>query len=97
MDMLRAVPDAVLDRLLDVDLDHDPVTAHGLSNHLPMALMALRHLGASDTRLRGYADLYAQRLVATHEPFAPIDRLTWSQRSARERATPTGVRCSNTR
>ena len=73
MRRLWSVPDAVVDRLLDVDLDHDPVTAQGLSNHLPMALLALGQLGASDIRLRSYAEMYEQRLVPARQPIEPID------------------------
>ena len=36
----------------------------GLSNHLPMALLALDRLGASDERLREFAAFYARRLSA---------------------------------
>lgn len=35
----------------------------GLSNHLPMALLALHRLGAGDERLRAFATRYAQRLA----------------------------------
>ena len=39
-----------------------PEYADGLSNHLPMALMALQRLGADDARLTAWHDRYAARL-----------------------------------
>lgn len=51
-----------LKQLLDVGANHGPEYGGGLTNHLPMALVALRALGASDARLRSFAKAYATRL-----------------------------------
>ncbi len=50
--------------LLDDGRCFGPEYAGGLSNHLPMALVALASLGAGDARLAGFAARYASRLVA---------------------------------
>lgn len=42
--------------------------AGGLSNHLPMALVALQRLGAPAQQLHAYAERYARRLVAAPPP-----------------------------
>ena len=46
---------------------HAPEFGGGLSNHLPMALLALQRLGADDARLSAWHDRYAARL----EPAPP--------------------------
>ena len=51
--------------LLDQELAYDPVTVQDFSDHLPMALVALHHLGASDARLAEFADGYSRRLLPT--------------------------------
>ena len=50
--------------LLDEGAAFDAEYEGGLSNHRPMALVALAHLGASDSHLRAYAERYSQRLQA---------------------------------
>lgn len=50
--------------LLDAGARFDAEYRRGLSNHLPMALVALQRLGADDTRLGAFAANYAQRLEA---------------------------------
>ena len=52
-----------LNRLLDDGLQFDAEYDDGLTNHLPMALIALHRLGASDDRLDSFAKKYAKRLV----------------------------------
>lgn len=61
--------------LLDGCAAHSPQFGSGLSNHLPMALVALHRLGASDTRLVAFAAHYAQRLspAPAAEPWPPGD------------------------
>jgi hypothetical protein len=63
VDASDAVPDAALASLLDDELGFDATTAGRLSNHLPMALVALHRLGASDDRLARFAELYRPRLL----------------------------------
>jgi len=53
----------VLDELLDDELSFDATTGTRLSNHLPMALVALDRLGADGDRLTDFARRYAGRLV----------------------------------
>lgn len=74
--------DAVLDELLDTAARTGPEYGDGLSSHLPMALHALRALGASDDRLRQFADLSLQRMGAeAHDRVSsrPIDG-AWQDR-----------------
>jgi hypothetical protein len=54
---------APLEALLDDELAYDPVTVQDFSDHLPMALVALDRLGASDSRLGEFALLYTRTLV----------------------------------
>lgn len=52
----------ILDAGGQYDAEYDSEHFAGLSNHLPMALAALRRLGASDARLAEFAAGYSQRL-----------------------------------
>jgi hypothetical protein len=52
---------ATLHRLLDEAAAFDPEYGDALSNHLPMAWLALARLGASEARLREWGGAYAQR------------------------------------
>ena len=71
--MYRRYPDVVeateatgtdsLAELLDGELAFSATTAQQLSNHLPMALVALHRLGATDARLVEFASLYRDRLA----------------------------------
>ena len=58
----------MLTQLLDHGLKYAPEFDGGLSNHLPMALVALDRLGASPDRLTGFAVEYEQRLELLAEP-----------------------------
>lgn len=51
-----------------------------LANHLPMVLVALRRLGASDRRLDEYFEIYRDTngLVPAPPPLAPVERSTWT-------------------
>jgi Questin oxidase-like len=53
---------ATLHALLSHGEGFDAEYASGLSNHLPMALMALHRLGADATRLQAFAKAYTERL-----------------------------------
>src|SRR5580658_5381693 len=50
-----------------------------LANHLPMVLVALNRMGATDERLEAYADVYHRQngLVPVPERIGEIDRGTW--------------------
>ncbi|HEY6134549.1 MAG TPA: questin oxidase family protein [Rubrivivax sp.] len=52
-----------LPALLDEGARFNAEYGAGLSNHLPMALVALRRLGAGDARLAAFAARYAQKLA----------------------------------
>ena len=52
-----------LHALLDANLHFDAEYGGGLANHLPMALVALQALGASDARLDAFAATYRRKLV----------------------------------
>lgn len=52
-----------LEALLDDGVHLDAEYGDGLSNHLPMALVALRALGAPDARLEAFAASYRTRLA----------------------------------
>ncbi|OYV65743.1 MAG: hypothetical protein B7X07_01840 [Actinobacteria bacterium 21-64-8] len=68
---------AVLSELLGDDLSSDPTTNHGLTNHLPMALVAKQRLGASDGELVRFARRYARRLVPLDAARDALDESTW--------------------
>jgi len=63
VDATVAATDSALGALLDDELGFDATTTGRLSNHLPMALVALHALGASDDRLIEFADRYRSRLA----------------------------------
>ncbi len=58
-----------LRQLLDASAAHDAEYGHNLASHLPMALVALKRLGADDARLVAFANRYAKRL----HPAPPAD------------------------
>ncbi len=58
-----SIQDSVLQDMLRSGAEHDPYYgAAMLSDHLPMALVSLRRLGASDDEMRQFRDRYAKRL-----------------------------------
>lgn len=67
----------VLQELLDEELATDPTTVRGLTNHLPMALVAKERLGADADELVRFAALYASRITALDEPGTRLDKATW--------------------
>jgi hypothetical protein len=71
----EAARDPALAVLLDDELGFDATTTRRLTNHLPMALVALHRLGASDDRLAEFADRYRSRLapIAIAEPLGSFD------------------------
>jgi hypothetical protein len=52
-----------------------------LANHLPMVLVALHRMGASDERLEAYCDIYHKQngLVPVPEPIGKITRDNWRE------------------
>lgn len=67
----------VLQELLGDELASDPTTVRGLTNHLPMALVAKQRLGASGDELRRFAAAYSQRLAPLAAAEEHFDHLTW--------------------
>lgn len=77
-----------LQTLLDEGARFDAEYRGGLSNHLPMALLALQRLGADEARLAGFASAYAARL----EPAPPAAEWpageAWAHRLGEREAWP---------
>lgn len=63
-----------LQELLDAGCQYGAEYKRGLSNHLPMALIALERLGADTERLSKFAEFYATRL----EPMPPAEDISVS-------------------
>ncbi len=80
----------MLHRLLDGAGVHDPEYGNGLSNHLPMAWLALARLGASEGRLREFGATYqagkALRLARPRRPWPAGD--AWASRLGHRSAWP---------
>ncbi len=74
-------PAPVLDRLLVAAREHSAEFPDVLANHLPMILVALARLGASDERLESYFVTYrnSQGLVAAPAALAPVVAERWTE------------------
>jgi hypothetical protein len=68
----------VLQELLDEELGTDPTTVRGLTNHLPMALVAKEGLGADADELIRFAASYSSRITTLEEPTTELDNNTWA-------------------
>ena len=69
-----------LDTLLDCVAAMEPEYSGGLSNHLPMALIALQCLGAPDATLDAYYAFYAPRLdVLDTKPQESVQDFHWPE------------------
>jgi hypothetical protein len=66
-----------LGQLIDEELDLDATTSNGLTNHLPMALVAKAGLGATRAELERFSAKYRRRLVPTSEAELNLTRSTW--------------------
>jgi hypothetical protein len=77
-----------LGQLLDQGARFDAEYGAGLSNHLPMALVALHRLGADDTRLGAFAARYAQKLEAAPPPQTWPAGDAWTGRLGERAAWP---------
>lgn len=66
-----------LRKLLDEELGANPTTVRGLTNHLPMALVAKEGLGADDDELIRFAAAYSSRTIALDEPSTRLNENTW--------------------
>jgi Questin oxidase-like len=66
-----------LGQLIDEELDLDATTSSGLTNHLPMALVAKAGLGATREELERFSDKYRRRLQPAKEPGVRLTRGTW--------------------
>jgi hypothetical protein len=75
--MVTQIFEPVLQRLLDEELSSDPTTVRGLTNHLPMALVAKERLGADADELLRFAAMYSRRINALDEPSTRLDETTW--------------------
>ncbi|MBS0409320.1 MAG: DUF4243 domain-containing protein [Proteobacteria bacterium] len=71
------MPDTVLHRLL-TDNNRFALSHRGTVNHLPMALVALAHMGAGEARLKAYFDWWEVNVALPREgPEAPIAFANW--------------------
>jgi hypothetical protein len=68
-----------LQELLGMELASDPTTIHGLTNHLPMALVAKYRLGADGSELRRFATAYSTRMAPLSAAKERLDRATWKK------------------
>jgi hypothetical protein len=75
--MTELLSNDVLGELIDEELALDATTSNGLTNHLPMALVAKAGLGASRTELERFMAKYRRRLVAMGEAERHLTRATW--------------------
>jgi hypothetical protein len=75
--MTENLSNDALGQLIDEELNFDATTANGLTNHLPMALVAKAGLGASRSELERFTAKYRRRLVATGEPERHLTQATW--------------------
>lgn len=64
--------ETVLRELLDIGRRYAPEYTGALSNHLPMALVALHRLGADGERLRAFFDDYSRRLSLVPSGGTPL-------------------------
>jgi hypothetical protein len=67
----------VLQALLDEELGADRTTVRGLTNHLPMALVAKEGLGADANELVHFAKEYSSKITVLDEPSVHLDERTW--------------------
>lgn len=74
--------------LLDAGAAHDAEYAGGLSNHLPMALVALKRLGAGDAQLQAFAEAHASRLEPAPAPETWPGGDAWTSRLGERSAWP---------
>ncbi|MFA6262587.1 MAG: questin oxidase family protein, partial [Bacteroidia bacterium] len=74
--------------LLDDGARFDAEYRNGLSNHLPMALLALRRLGADGARLEAFAARYAKRLEPAPAAVAWPAGDGWPERLGEREAWP---------
>ena len=77
-----------LAELIDAGAAFDAEYAGGLSNHRPMALLALARLGASETRLNAFAQHYSQRLQPAPPPTSWPAGDAWASRLGEREAWP---------
>ena len=74
--------------LLDAGAGFDAEYGGGLSNHRPMALLALARLGASDARLTAFAQAYSTRLQPAPPPARWPAGDAWASRLGQRDAWP---------
>ena len=77
-----------LAELIDAGAAFDAEYAGGLSNHRPMALLALARLGASEARLTAFAQSYSRRLQPAPPPTPWPAGEAWASRLGERGAWP---------
>ena len=68
-----------LHALLNQELGFEATTGRGLTNHLPMALVAKAGLGAPDEELYRFAADYRDQLVPCSPPSSTLTRRNWQK------------------
>ena len=77
-----------LAELIDAGAAFDAEYAGGLSNHRPMALLALARLGAGEARLNAFAQVYSRRLQPAPPPTDWPAGDAWASRLGQREAWP---------
>jgi hypothetical protein len=79
---------ATLSQLLDDDLEYDATTNRGLTNHLPMALVAKVGLGAPPEELERFTALYRRREIDAANATQHLTHSTWTRAVGTPNAYP---------
>jgi len=74
--------------MLNDELTFDATTTNGLTNHLPMALVAKSALGAGPQELSRFANKYRRRLTVVVEPKERLTSVTWERAIGETAAYP---------
>ncbi|HEY1826042.1 MAG TPA: questin oxidase family protein [Acidimicrobiales bacterium] len=85
---MEEVTGAELGQMIDEDLDLDATTAEGLTNHLPMALVAKAGLGAPAKELKRFARRYRRRLAPTNRATVTLTSASWRRAVGEREAYP---------
>jgi hypothetical protein len=85
---MNSASNVVLNDLLDDELSFDATTKSGLTNHLPMALVAKAGLGAGPDELARFVTTYRRRLVPIEVPNDEFTGVTWRHAIGEPNAYP---------
>ena len=74
---VEQIPNSVLQELLNEELGTEPTTVRGLTNHLPMALVAKERLGADADELIRFAAAYSRRVAPLSASRVRLEKKNW--------------------